>query len=190
MQEVNDIINGYHKAKLFMAFLPVIGIIFIVILIVAILGSTFSTAYTEETFVLPFNCKNYRVTCNFGGRIDPVNGKADNHTGIDVVPACTDIVAVASGTVIKSEAHPYNGEHVVIEHKIGNDVYRTGYYHMRENSRVVTVGQNVKQGDKLGIVGATGHVTGVHLHFELQHLKIDDKGKTKFVFENPNSIIK
>ena len=52
---------------------------------------------------------------------------------------------------------------MVVYHGTGNS---TLYAHM--SSRKVSVGQQVKQGDVLGITGSTGNSTGPHLHFEIK----------------------
>ena len=55
------------------------------------------------------------------------------------------------------------GNRVMIDH--GNGV-KTLYGHMSSFS--VVVGQTVKRGDKLGMMGSTGRSTGTHLHFEIR----------------------
>jgi murein DD-endopeptidase MepM/ murein hydrolase activator NlpD len=73
-------------------------------------------------------------------------------------------VAAASGTVIATYYFDVVGYGlaVVVDH--GNGV-KTLYAHMREIS--VVKGQQVSQGQQLGIMGQTGQATGIHLHFEV-----------------------
>jgi murein DD-endopeptidase MepM/ murein hydrolase activator NlpD len=54
------------------------------------------------------------------------------------------------------------GNKIVIDHQNG---YRTLYGHM--SSLKVSVGQTVSKGSAIGVMGATGDATGVHLHFEV-----------------------
>jgi murein DD-endopeptidase MepM/ murein hydrolase activator NlpD len=87
--------------------------------------------------------------------------------GVDLgAPAGTPIYAAAAGTVIVSKVGGYNGgygNYVVIDHGNGT---QTLYAHF--SSIVVSVGQTVSKGEKLGGVGRTGDATGNHLHFEVR----------------------
>lgn len=58
--------------------------------------------------------------------------------------------------------HPYAGKYLVIEH---NSVYTTRYLHL--SRFLVKKGQQVKRGQKIALSGATGRITGPHLHFEV-----------------------
>lgn len=85
------------------------------------------------------------------------------HYGIDYgVSTGTPIVATASGTVLKTSCGTGYGKCLVIQHKNGT---QSLYAH---NSKIyVTTGTNVIQGQKIAASGATGNVTGPHLHFEI-----------------------
>ena len=96
------------------------------------------------------------------------------HTGVDVNIGVTgkEVVAVKAGTVVISTARKYSdgsyysyGEYVVISHGDGT---MTLYGHMLANSRRVSVGDKVSQGQTIGIVGSTGNSSGTHLHFEVR----------------------
>ena len=110
--------------------------------------------------------ENWRniVTSEFGGRIDPINGKQDGHNGMDLaVPTGTPIRAAMGGTVTTATYHSSYGYYVMVDH--GNGL-TTLYAH---NSRLmVHVGQTVQAGDEVSLSGATGRVTGPHLHFEVR----------------------
>lgn len=110
--------------------------------------------------------ENWRsiVTSEFGGRIDPINGKQDGHNGMDLaVPTGTPIRAALGGTVTTATYHSSYGYYVMIDH---GDGLSTLYAH---NSRLmVHVGQTVQAGDVVSMSGATGRVTGPHLHFEVR----------------------
>lgn len=74
------------------------------------------------------------------------------------------ILAADAGTVIKASwDNTGYGNCVVVDH--GNGVH-TLYGHLSSFS--VVIGQTVKRGDKLGMMGSTGHSTGTHLHFEMR----------------------
>lgn len=96
------------------------------------------------------------------------------HTGTDINIGVTgkSIVAVKDGTVVISTAqrnadgsYRSYGEYVVIDHHDGT---MTLYGHMYPNSRTVSKGDEVVQGQVIGQVGTTGNSTGNHLHFEVR----------------------
>ena len=95
-------------------------------------------------------------------RRHPVTGKVRAHNGIDYAARTgTPIVSAGDGKVIASAYNRFNGNYVFIKH---NTNIVTKYLHM--NKRTVKQGQRVKQNQKIGTVGATGRVTGAHLHYE------------------------
>ncbi len=95
-------------------------------------------------------------------RLHPVTGQVRAHRGVDYVAAVgTPIKAAGKGRVIKSAYNQYNGNYVFIKH---NDTYTTKYLHLKK--RKVKQGESVKQGEIIGTLGATGRVTGAHLHYE------------------------
>lgn len=106
----------------------------------------------------------HRVTSNFNpNRKHPVTGRVSPHNGTDFgVGVGTPVMAAGDGKVIMVRNHPYAGKYVVIEH---GSTYKTRYLHL---SRIlVKNGQYVKRGERIGLSGATGRVTGPHLHYEL-----------------------
>ncbi|WP_246055329.1 murein hydrolase activator EnvC family protein [Pseudalkalibacillus caeni] len=101
-----------------------------------------------------------RVSSNFGDR------SLGNHFGIDIAKSGTvPVHAAASGTVAKSYYSSSYGNVVFITHNIKGQTYTTVYAHMR--SRMVSTGQSVSQGQRIGTMGNTGRSFGQHLHFEL-----------------------
>lgn len=95
------------------------------------------------------------------------------HGGVDFAcSAGTPVQAVKAGEVVISKAlkradgsYKSYGEYIVIDHKDGT---MTLYAHMLPNSRTVTSGEWVSQGQQIGQVGTTGNSTGNHLHFEVR----------------------
>ncbi len=112
------------------------------------------------------------ITSGYGARW------GSTHTGIDISGGgCygSGIVAAASGTVIKAASHWSYGNYVIVDHGGG---YTTLYAHCSQ--LLVSVGQNVAQGQKIALVGSTGQSTGPHLHFEVRI-----NGKT----QNPRNFV-
>ncbi|MCC5889796.1 MAG: M23 family metallopeptidase, partial [Alkalibacterium sp.] len=103
-----------------------------------------------------------RLTSGFGYRTHPVHGGRRMHSGIDIAGS-GPIIATRAGTVTTATYHHSLGYYVVVDHGSG---YRSLYAHMTPNLSV-SRGQQVSQGQQLGIMGTTGTSTGVHLHFEI-----------------------
>lgn len=99
----------------------------------------------------------------FGTRKDPFTGEPDFHSGLDIAaPHGAPIRATADG-VIESAGWAGNyGNAVVVRHGFG---ISTRYAHM--SRMAVKPGAQVKRGDLLGYVGATGRATSPHLHYEI-----------------------
>ena len=101
------------------------------------------------------------VSCYFGG-----NG----HRGTDyAAPGGTEIYAVSGGVVTAAAYHDSGGYYVQVYHgkdDNGNS-YSTLYAHMN-SAPIVSVGQSVSKGQRLGYVGSTGNSTGNHLHLEMK----------------------
>lgn len=110
----------------------------------------------------------YKISSLFGGRIDPINGRRDNHTGTDIpAPGGTPIYAAKDGVVTTVNANKNAssyGYYCIINHGSG---YATLYAHQNQVP-IVREGQTVKKGQVIGYVGTTGRSTGNHLHFELR----------------------
>ena len=110
----------------------------------------------------------YKISSLFGGRIDPINGRRDNHTGTDIpAPGGTPIYAAKDGVVTTVNANKNAssyGYYCIISHGSG---YATLYAHQNQVP-IVQEGQTVSKGQVIGYVGTTGRSTGNHLHFELR----------------------
>jgi murein DD-endopeptidase MepM/ murein hydrolase activator NlpD len=112
-----------------------------------------------------------RLSSPFGLKRFFNNQPKNPHSGLDIAAIKgTDITAPAVGVVINTGSYYYNGNTVFLDHGQG---LITGYFHLSKIS--VHAGQIVESGTKLGEVGATGRVTGPHLHWNvyLNKTKVD-----------------
>ena len=99
----------------------------------------------------------------FGRRMDPITGRPAWHAGVDFAGKLgSDVIAVASGVVVYSGRKDGYGNLVEIDH--GNGV-TTRYGHHDELK--VQVGDFVKRGDVIGLMGNSGRSTGPHVHLEV-----------------------
>ncbi|RFB78269.1 M23 family peptidase [Methylovirgula sp. 4M-Z18] len=101
----------------------------------------------------------------FGMRYHPILHVSKMHTGVDwAAPVGTPIYAAGNGTIIKAGWDSGYGRRIEIQHANG---YVTTYNHQSAFARGITEGMKVKQGQLIGYIGATGQVTGPHLHYEV-----------------------
>lgn len=101
------------------------------------------------------------------GQADGSNGYTF-HNGIDIANSVgTEVVASDGGMVTVSTNRGLYGNYIIIKHVINNKVWTTLYAHL--SVRKVKVGQMVKQGDLIGLMGSTGNSTGSHLHFSIHN---------------------
>ena len=121
-------------------------------------GSSSSSGYSWPVYGHTY------ISSYFVDRINPVTGKAESHSGIDIpAPAGTPVHAIASGTVAWAYRSSSAGNWVGITH--GNGIVSV-YMHMS--------GFNCKEGDYvsagavIGYVGSTGQSTGNHLHLSIR----------------------
>lgn len=103
------------------------------------------------------------TTSPYGQRRLFNNELRSRHTGLDIDGETGDAIYAANdGRVVLSRDLFFNGNAVFIDHGLG--LY-TGYFHM--SKREVIEGEWIEKGEVIGLVGATGRVTGPHLHWSL-----------------------
>ncbi|WP_085246929.1 murein DD-endopeptidase MepM [Gilliamella mensalis] len=108
--------------------------------------------------------KKARVSSEFNPRrLHPVTGQIAPHNGVDfAVSRGTPVLSVGNGEVVIAKYSGSAGNYIAIRH---GRQYMTTYMHL--DKILVKPGQQVKQGDQIGLSGNTGRSTGPHLHFEL-----------------------
>ena len=106
----------------------------------------------------------FRFTSGYGYRRDPKTGGRRMHNGVDFAAGLgTPLYSTADGVITHAGWQSGYGRLVKIQHDFGIE---TRYAHL---SRIrVKVGQRVSRGDRIGDMGASGRVTGVHLHYEVR----------------------
>jgi murein DD-endopeptidase MepM/ murein hydrolase activator NlpD len=111
---------------------------------------------------------------NFGMRFDPIYRRWQLHAGVDIaVPTGTAIHAARAGRVIRAGRDGGYGNYTCIDTGLyagagadhGKDIANC-YAH--QSRILVHVGEHVRLGQTIGLVGATGAATGPHLHFEVR----------------------
>jgi len=103
------------------------------------------------------------LSSRYGKRNDPFTGKQDFHKGLDFAgKKGSEVIAVGDGVV--SWAGKKSGYGQLIEINHGNG-YSTRYGH--NQSHMVKVGDTVKKGQQIALMGSTGRSTGPHVHFEV-----------------------
>ncbi|WP_101760166.1 M23 family metallopeptidase [Oceanicoccus sp. KOV_DT_Chl] len=117
----------------------------------------------DEVFLAGRPIKKGWMSSHFGHRTDPFNGRLAMHEGVDFAGKLgSDIVAVGSGVVTWSGERYGYGQLVEINHGSG---YITRYAHNLENK--IEVGDIVKKGQVIALMGSSGRSTGPHVHFEV-----------------------
>ena len=120
-------------------------------------------AASKAPFAKPVK-NSFRFTSKFGFRRDPKTGGRRMHNGVDFAAGLgTPLYATADGVVTHAGWGSGYGRLVKIQHEFGIE---TRYAHMSKMR--VKVGQRVSRGDHIGDMGASGRVTGVHLHYEVR----------------------
>jgi murein DD-endopeptidase MepM/ murein hydrolase activator NlpD len=107
---------------------------------------------------------NGQIVSRFGDRSDPLSGEGAFHKGVDLTATIgTPVFAAADGIVSGAQYLSRYGRVVLIDHGQG---ISTLYAHL-SNYEVVP-GEEIRRGQVIGHSGATGRVSGPHLHFEVR----------------------
>lgn len=122
----------------------------------------------SSTYIHPLSqYSDAYISSYYGGRSDPATGIWKYHYALDICcwsgTANKNVVAAADGTVVTATWHSSYGYYVLIAHD-------TGVYTLmaHNNQLLVSAGDRVYQGQVVAKAGATGYVTGAHVHFEVR----------------------
>lgn len=111
------------------------------------------------------------ISDGFGPRVSPCSGCSSNHPGVDILAGWgAEVHATAAGVVTETNS-PFGaslGNHIMIQHEVDGQSVTSVYGHMQYGSTSLSVGDTVKVGQVIGLVGSTGASTGPHLHFEIR----------------------
>jgi hypothetical protein len=103
------------------------------------------------------------VRSGWGKRKALIPGMSTFHRGVDIAaPTGTPVVASQAGVVTKAAYNVIRGHYVVVDHGTG---FQTLSQHL--SKRLAAAGQHVVEGERIGLVGRTGNVTGAHNHTEV-----------------------
>ena len=123
-----------------------------------------------RNFIFPLSAPA-PITSLFGWRLHPISGDQRFHTGTDIgAPSGTPVLAAQAGRVAAAESMGGYGLTVVLRHGEKEDL-ESLYPHLSQ--LLVEPGEQVEQGEVVGLVGSTGNSTGPHLHFEMRQLTAD-----------------
>ena len=104
------------------------------------------------------------ISSKYGKRRDPINGNTRHHNGLDIAAKIgTNVYAIANGFVTFKGKKGAYGNLLEINH---SESLKSRYAHL--SAFLVKKGDMVRKGDLIGKVGATGRVTGPHLHLEIK----------------------
>lgn len=127
------------------------------------IGAVLAVRFGKRKSML-YPLANNTVTSPFGQRIHPVTKASQFHNGIDLAGQVGTVIAAPyDGTVTNVSFSETGGNQLIIKHDNG---FTSGYAHLSRYA--VKLNDRVKQSQVIAYIGATGQVTGPHLHFTLR----------------------
>jgi len=119
-----------------------------------------SSLFCQAQISMPLN--SIKVNSAFGRRIHPVTHKRDFHRGVDLHARSEPVFSFLAGKVTYTGFDTVLGKFIRIDHSGLESIY--GHLSVI----LVQKGEEVRSGDFIAVTGATGRVTGEHLHFSLR----------------------
>lgn len=122
----------------------------------------------------PFINKVFTITSKWWTeRVNPVTGKTEIHRGLDIATGANDpVYSMLTGRVIDLGTTSTAGNYIIIADdnpSSGFFGFATRYLHLKELPSF-NVGDRINLCQQVGIEGASGQVTGIHLHVEMQNI--------------------
>lgn len=118
--------------------------------------------------------KDFKVTSPYGYRMHPIRKEKVHHNGVDLwgskEPLLLEVWHDGAVTVVGTNMSGF-GHYVVIRSKVGRVWITTLYAHLKSPTKLKK-GQKVEAGTVVGVMGASGAVTGKHLHLEIGKGKV------------------
>ncbi|MBL4703406.1 MAG: M23 family metallopeptidase [Flavobacteriales bacterium] len=122
-----------------------------------------------------------RLASGFGFRMHPIHKIQKMHTGIDfTADSGTDIYATGNAVIERADRMSGYGQVVIIDHGFG---HKSLYAHC--SAYKCKVGQKVRKGDVIALVGSTGVSTGPHVHYEVRKRMKGENGRMTYKPVNP-----
>src|ERR1700761_5967510 len=146
--------------KRFMVIKRKTGLIFLLLLLVTKAWPQKDSGYLN--FSLPL--QRLRQTSGFGWRVHPITGQFQFHKGIDLAARHDTVFCILDGIVSTIGHNAYIGNYVIISHP---GEVQSIYGHL--SAIAVSPDEQIMPGQPIGITGATGRVTGEHLHFSIKY---------------------
>jgi murein DD-endopeptidase MepM/ murein hydrolase activator NlpD len=105
-----------------------------------------------------------KISSRYGDRTHPVTGEKDTyHTGVDIAaPVGTPVYSPTDGTAVLVETGPIGGRQIHVRNGTAE------YHFLHLSEQLIKRGEHVRRGALIGRVGATGRVTGPHLHYAVK----------------------
>ncbi|NDK31442.1 M23 family metallopeptidase, partial [Nesterenkonia haasae] len=131
-------------------------------------GTVITASRSSGQFVQPLT-GTFTYSSEYGPRCSSTPGASTYHLGQDLVaPDGTPFRSIAAGTVVSTQhGTSSRAGHVMVRHNIGGKTYHSRYLHVWNGTSHVQVGDSVRAGQTIGLVGNSGVSSTPHLHLEI-----------------------
>ncbi|TDS06598.1 M23 family metallopeptidase [Sphingobacterium paludis] len=120
------------------------------------------SANSSDALILCSPLSLPKITSPFGMRRHPVTGRQNFHNGVDLTADKPIVMSIYDGIIVQASEHPFLGRFICTDHGGVHSIYG----HL--SAWLVVVGDKVRAGQEIAVMGRTGRATGVHLHFSVR----------------------